>query len=80
MRWALCVPRLFGEVFTHPGVRGAPGALEFKCDKTPEEALAQIDDRGYLVPFEADGRRLVKAGVNFSSETRTIDGWVIEEA
>ena len=54
--------------------------LEFKYDKTPEEALAQIGDKGYMVPFEADGRRLVKAGVNFSSETRTVEGWIIEVA
>lgn len=54
-------------------------ALEFKYDRSPEEALAQIDEKGYLLPFAADGRRLVKAGVNFSGEARTIDGWIIEE-
>ncbi len=54
--------------------------MEFKYDKSAEEALAQIDDRGYLVPFSADNRKLYKVGVNFSSETQTIERWVIVEA
>ncbi len=54
--------------------------MEFKYDKTAEEALAQIDDRSYLVPFSADDRKLYKVGVNFSSETQTIERWIIEEA
>ncbi len=60
-----------------------PGAIyvfEFKYDRSAAEALAQIDERGYLVPFEADGRRLFKVGVNFSSKTQTIEEWLIEEA
>ena len=51
--------------------------LEFKYDGTAQKALAQIGEKGYLVPFEADGRPLVRAGVNFSSEQQTIDEWVI---
>lgn len=61
----------------------APDAIyvfEFKYNKSAREALAQIDDKGYLVPFEADGRRLYKVGVNFSDESQTIEEWVIEEA
>ena len=54
--------------------------FEFKYDRSAAEALAQIDDRGYLVPFEADGRRLYKVGVNFSSKTQTVEDWLIEEA
>ena len=33
-----------------------------------------------MVPFETDGRRLYKVGVNFSEETQTIEDWVIQEA
>ena len=54
--------------------------MEFKYGRTTQEALAQIDQKGYLVPFEARGKRLVKVGVNFSPETRTIDDWIIERA
>ena len=60
----------------------APDAIwvmEFKYDKDAQTALRQIDEKGYLVPFAADGRALYKVGVNFSAETRTIDDWVIEE-
>ena len=51
--------------------------MEFKYDKSAAEALAQIDQKGYMLPFASDGRKLVKVGVNFSSTTRTIDAWVI---
>ncbi len=52
--------------------------FEFKFDGTPEEALAQINSKQYAVSYQADGRRVVKAGVNFDSATRTIGGWVVE--
>jgi len=51
--------------------------MEFKLDGTAEEALQQIDGKGYALPFESDGRRLFKVGVNFSLETRNIERWVI---
>lgn len=51
--------------------------MEFKLDGTAEEAMAQIDKKGYASAFAADGRKVVKVGVNFSSETRTIDRWII---
>ncbi len=53
--------------------------MEFKLDGTAEEALQQIDDKQYALPFAADSRELYKIGVNFSKETRGIDKWVIEE-
>ena len=49
--------------------------FEFKLDGTSEEALQQIEDKGYARPYEADSRPLYKIGVSFSSETGTIDGW-----
>lgn len=51
--------------------------FEFKFDGTPEEALAQIDSKQYAVPYEADGRKIVKVGVNFDSATRTIGDWKV---
>lgn len=41
--------------------------------------MTQINDKGYMVPFEADGRKLVKIGVSFSTETRTVEDWSIEK-
>ena len=60
----------------------APDAIyvvEFKYEKSAQEALAQIDERGYLLPYAADGRKLYKVGVNFSEKTQTIGEWIIEE-
>ena len=54
--------------------------FEFKLDKSVEEALAQIEEREYALPFAHDPRKLYKIGVNFSSETRRIESWkVVEE-
>ena len=53
--------------------------FEFKFDGTAEEALQQINDKGYLIPYKLDGKRLVKVGVNFSKETRNVDRYLVEE-
>lgn len=53
--------------------------FEFKFDGTPEEALAQIGSKQYDVPYQADGRKIVKIGVNFDSATRTIGEWKIAD-
>ncbi len=52
--------------------------FEFKIDGTSEEALAQIVDNGYAVPFEADPRNIFLIGSNFSTETRTLTDWIIK--
>jgi hypothetical protein len=54
--------------------------LEFKFNGTAEEALAQINDKQYALPFECDNRTLIKVGVNFSSKTRNIDHWLVEQS
>ncbi len=53
--------------------------FEFKLDGTADEALAQIDAKGYARPYEADGRKLFKVGVVFSSETGTISDFKTTE-
>jgi hypothetical protein len=52
--------------------------MEFKLDGTAEEALAQINDKNYALPFANDNRKLIKVGVNFSSKTRNIERWIID--
>lgn len=52
--------------------------MELKFDGSADTALRQIDEKGYLIPYTADGKRLVKVGVNYSSEERTITEWRIE--
>lgn len=51
--------------------------MEFKLDGTAEDAMLQIENKGYASAFAADGRTVLKVGVNFSSETRTIDKWIV---
>ena len=49
--------------------------LELKIDDTVDNALAQIDSKGYAIPYEADGRKVTKCGVSISSEARNIIHW-----
>jgi hypothetical protein len=52
--------------------------MEFKLEGTAEEALQQINEKHYARPFENDGRRIFKVGVNFSAKTRNIERWIVE--
>ena len=52
--------------------------MEFKLEGTAEEALRQINEKQYALPFAADGRTLYKIGVNFSNAMRGIEKWVVE--
>ena len=80
--------KLMGQ-FTGAEVRSARGradavvktpkyiyVFEFKLNGTAEQALQQIDEKGYLIPYQVDGRELVKVGVEFSAEKRNIDRWL----
>ena len=84
--------KLMGE-FTQAEVHSAKGradaivqtpdyvyVFEFKLDGTAEEALQQINGKGYAEPFKADKRKVVKVGVEFSAETRNVKRWLVEDA
>jgi hypothetical protein len=49
--------------------------IELKVDSTPEEALVQINAKGYATPYETDGRPVIKVGVNYDTATRSVSGW-----
>ena len=81
--------KLMGQ-FTDAEVRSARGradavvktpkyiyVFEFKLHDTAEAALKQIDDKGYLIPYQADGREVIKIGVEFSAEKRNINRWLV---
>jgi hypothetical protein len=61
--------------------RDAIYVFEFKLDTagTVEDALKQIDEKGYLIPYTVDGRKLMKVGVVFDTERRTLGEWRICE-
>ena len=52
--------------------------FEFKLDGTADEALQQIEKKGYARPYEADKRKLFKVGTVFSSETGTISEFKVK--
>lgn len=53
--------------------------MEFKLDGTADDALRQIEEKGYAPPFASDTRKLFKIGVNFSNKTRNIETWKVVE-
>lgn len=52
--------------------------LEFKLDKTAKAALEQIKNRDYAGAFRTDSRPKVLLGINFSSEAKSVDDWLME--
>ena len=54
--------------------------IELKYDSSPEQALRQIEEKGYARRFSVDPRQLFRIGVTFSSESRRIEGWEIVDA
>ena len=51
--------------------------FELKVNGTAQEALQQIDSHGYAIPYQTDGRPVVKIGVKFDAEKRVPVEWVI---
>ena len=49
--------------------------FEFKRDKSAEEALKQIEEKKYADRYAADTRTIIKIGANFSTGSRSLDGW-----
>ena len=51
--------------------------FELKVNGTAQEALEQIDKNSYAIPYQADGRKVVKVGVKFNAETRVPEEWIV---
>ncbi len=52
--------------------------IELKFDGTAAEAMAQINNKEYSLPFELQNRTIIKIGANVSRDTRNIENWIIE--
>jgi hypothetical protein len=52
--------------------------LEFKLNKTAEEAIQQINERGYLDKYSGSELTPHKIGINFSSENKKVDDVIWE--
>jgi hypothetical protein len=76
-------PNLFGHFRGDKNALGQNGQVQFKLDGSADEALKQIDNKGYLIPYSAtraeDGtpKKLVKIGANFDNAKRTLGEWKI---
>ena len=53
--------------------------MELKLDGDLDKALRQIDEKDYTIPYQSDGRKVVKVAINFSTEERMIKEWKIEK-
>ena len=53
--------------------------IEFKLNKSAEEAMKQIKDKDYVTKFRCNGKRLMLIGVNFDTESGQIENWLSEE-
>jgi len=52
--------------------------MELKMNGDLDKALQQIDEKDYTIPYQSDGRKVVKVAINFSTEDRTLKAWKIE--
>ena len=52
--------------------------MELKMNGDLDKALRQIDEKDYTIPYQSDGRKVVKVAINFSTEDRTLKAWKIE--
>ena len=52
--------------------------LELKYGHTATEAIAQTIRKDYAAAFALDDRRVVKVGINFSRDERTVTEWTVQ--
>ena len=52
--------------------------FEFKVNQNAQKAMEQINGRDYLMPFQTDGRKIIKVGANFDDSIRSISAWLVE--
>ena len=53
--------------------------MEIKLNGSAQQALEQINDKGYALPYQQDGRKTIKVGLSFSTATCSLDEWVFED-
>jgi hypothetical protein len=51
--------------------------FELKVNGTAQQALDQINSKGYALPYITEGRKVVKVGVAFDAEKRIPTDWLI---
>ncbi len=59
-------------------MRDAVYVMELKMRGSAQEALDQINSKDYAIPYQAEGKPVIKIGIAFSQETKTVSDWIIE--
>ena len=54
--------------------------VELKINGTAQDALDQINSRNYALQYATSDKKVVKVGASFSTETKTVEDWIIENA
>ena len=54
--------------------------IELKYDRSAAEAMAHIDRKEYSLPWSIDRRKVIEIGINYSSQKRRIDDWVVKNS
>lgn len=52
--------------------------FELKTDGSADDAMNQIDEKGYAGPYEYEGRRIIKIAANYSSAVNNLSAWIIK--
>ena len=52
--------------------------FELKVNGTAQDALDQINSKGYALPYHTEGRDVVKVGVQFNRDTMTVEDFIVE--
>ena len=60
-------------------MRDAVYVMELKMRGSAQEALDQINSKDYAIPYQAEGKPVIKIGIAFSQETKTVSDWIIEK-
>jgi hypothetical protein len=53
--------------------------IELKFEGSAMDALEQINNKDYALPFNTTGKQIIKIGANVSKETRNIDEWIADK-
>lgn len=53
--------------------------IEFKLDQSATIALEQIKEKKYYEKYLTEERPVFIVGINFSSEMKSVENWLMEE-
>lgn len=53
--------------------------FELKYNKSADVAIQQIKQKDYAKIYVRDGRKIVKVGLNFSEDRRSLENWKVED-